>query len=117
MRFYKIIYFLLFKRLDGVCEGKVDVRYYTPGLKMYDSFINLLYCERDVDWRNFNFNSGRVEPNYSSPTYRKFGGNPQWQDDELDARREKFNTQAANRLIFFNLTLVTLADYFLLKEF
>ena len=88
-----------------MCKGKIDVRYYTPGplIKMYDSFKNLLYCERDVDWSNFNFNTGRIETNYSSPTYRSFGGNPEWQDDKLDERREKINNQADNRLIFFSI--------------
>ena len=80
-------------------KGKVDVIYYTPGprIKMYHSLKELLYCEKDVDWRNFNFNSGKVEAGYSSATYRSFGGNPWWQNDEFDARREKINNQADNR--------------------
>ena len=95
--FIKIISFNY--RLDGELKGKVDVHYYTPGprIKMYRSLKELLYCEKDVDWRNFNFNSGRKEANYSSATYRSFGENPWWQDDELDARREKINNQADNR--------------------
>ena len=77
--------------------------YFTPypELKMYRSMKELIYCERSFDWENFDYKSGTKIDGHEEPSFKKYGGDPDWKDDELEKTKNEITKQMENRRKLF----------------